>query len=485
MGIEASPAEFPPLLTDLAPVLHLTPAFAHRYEHEIVGSPLGYFKLRAGRDLRSFQLAVERLAAGKPVSFVSTRVNQGPKVQRSVHAEALALAVVAALVGLAGLVGVGQAMTRQTLAESDQLGTLRTLGMRDAQLRTLVVVRLLGIALVGMILAGALAVFGSQYALLPLARKAELRPGAHVDLVVLVCGAVLVLGLALLIALWSAYLALRSTQPSRARRAGEPAPTPRRVGFGGALSVFPLPTTLGVQFAVQRARRAVPAWATMVAVGLAVSVLAGALTFTANLQRLLNDPHRYGWNWDVKIGAPGLPDFHAFLLPTLTNDPRVSALSSGTVTQVDVGRGADRRARARPGARRGAAHAALRPRADPARRDRSRAAHAACARRARGRHDRGAHRQPFGAAARRRPARAPRVRRLRPARHGLADDDGGHRPAPSRTRPTTRSSSGSAATPRPRARAWHRRWSRSPRTSRPGPSTSSTSHAGAGCSRRW
>ena len=150
VGIEASPAEFPPLLTDLAPVLHLTPAFAHRYEREIVGSPLGYFKLRAGRDLRSFQLAVERLAAGKPVSFVSTRVNQGPKVQRSVHAEALALAVVAALVGLAGLVGVGQAMTRQTLAESDQLATLRTLGMRDAQLRTLVVVRLLGIALVGM-----------------------------------------------------------------------------------------------------------------------------------------------------------------------------------------------------------------------------------------------------------------------------------------------------------------------------------------------
>ena len=56
-----------------------------RFEHQIVGSPISYVKLRAGRDVKSFQLAIERLAAGKPVSFVSTRSNQGPKVQRSVH----------------------------------------------------------------------------------------------------------------------------------------------------------------------------------------------------------------------------------------------------------------------------------------------------------------------------------------------------------------------------------------------------------------
>src|SRR5262249_33285835 len=114
VGIEASPAEFPPLLTDLAPVLHLTPAFAHRYERQIVGSPVAFFRLKPGHDLKSFQLAVERLAAGKPVSFVSTRNNQAPKVQRSIHAEAVMLAVLAAVIALAGLVGAGQAMTRQT-----------------------------------------------------------------------------------------------------------------------------------------------------------------------------------------------------------------------------------------------------------------------------------------------------------------------------------------------------------------------------------
>src|SRR6185295_12092996 len=37
VGIEASPAEFPPLITDLAPVLHLTPAFTARYGATVVG----------------------------------------------------------------------------------------------------------------------------------------------------------------------------------------------------------------------------------------------------------------------------------------------------------------------------------------------------------------------------------------------------------------------------------------------------------------
>jgi hypothetical protein len=99
-----------------------------------------------------------------------------------------------------------------------------------------------------------------------------------------------------------------------------------------------LPATLGVRFALRRASGAIPAFATIAATALTVAMLAGALTFTANLQRVLDDPHRYGWNWDVKVGAPGLPDYSGFVLPTLRADPNVAALSVGTVTQIDVGR---------------------------------------------------------------------------------------------------------------------------------------------------
>ncbi len=65
-------------------------------------------------------------------------------------------------------------------------------------------------------------------------------------------------------------------------------------------------------------------------------MLTGAITFTANLHRELTEPHRYGWNWDLKIGAPALPDIGGIVVPLLEKDPAVTGLSAGTVTQVDV-----------------------------------------------------------------------------------------------------------------------------------------------------
>src|SRR5689334_10904486 len=37
VGIEASPAEFPPRLLDISPVLHLTPTFYERYQNVVLG----------------------------------------------------------------------------------------------------------------------------------------------------------------------------------------------------------------------------------------------------------------------------------------------------------------------------------------------------------------------------------------------------------------------------------------------------------------
>lgn len=338
VGIEASPLEFPPLLTDLAPVLHLTPAFAHRYEKTIVGSPLSYFRLKPGRDLKSFELAVERMAAGNPVSFISTRETQSAKVQRSIRAEAAALAIVAGLVALTGAVAIAQALTRQTLAESSQLPMLRALGMRDRQLRAFTLARVVVIGGAGAVIAALVAVFGSQYLLLPLARKAELDPGPHFDVVVVLVGGVTVFLVALAAAMWSGYVAARRERPRNAQPMYAATQPKSRFADGGRLGTLPLTTTLGVRFAIQRATRAIPAWATIATTALTVAMLTGALTFTSNLHRVLDDPHRYGWNWDVKIGAPGLPDYSGFVVPTLRDDPDVAALSVGTVTQIDAGR---------------------------------------------------------------------------------------------------------------------------------------------------
>src|SRR4029079_16153338 len=92
--------------------------------------------------LRAFQLDVEKIAGGKPVSFISTLQNQRAKVQRSIRAEALVLAVLAGLVAFAGAIAVTQAIWRQTYAESGDDDTLRALGMGHVALTALSWLRL-------------------------------------------------------------------------------------------------------------------------------------------------------------------------------------------------------------------------------------------------------------------------------------------------------------------------------------------------------
>ena len=56
-----------------------------------------------------------------------------------------------------------------------------------------------------------------------------------------------------------------------------------------------------------RGSSAVPVRTAMVSAVIAVAVVAGALTFGANLTRLAEHPELQGWNWDVAVGNPHAP----------------------------------------------------------------------------------------------------------------------------------------------------------------------------------
>ena len=66
VGIEAAPAEFPPIGPDLAPTLHLTRAFAKKYGSDLVSSPLLFVSLKDPGQLDAFSKGIERLANGEP-----------------------------------------------------------------------------------------------------------------------------------------------------------------------------------------------------------------------------------------------------------------------------------------------------------------------------------------------------------------------------------------------------------------------------------
>jgi putative ABC transport system permease protein len=334
VGIEASPAEFPPLLLDLSPVLHLTPAFHDRYTGDLVGSQASYVKLKDPSKIQDFKAQVERLAHGQPVSFISTRSLQAAKVQRSITVESIALAIVGGLIAFTFVIVIGQAIARQTFAEATEYGTLRALGMSPRELLAVVLLRCVAIGLVGAAIGSALAVALSQSALLALAKKAQLNAGLYADKTVLVLGVFVIVAVAVAAAVISSMVVLHGPVQRLVERRG------RRSGAGlaNAASRVALPpaTAVGVRFALRREPgvAGVPIWTTVVGATVTAALLIATWTFTSSLTRVTDTPHLYGWNWDLRIGAPALPDIGGTIVPALQADKDVAGLAAGTVTQV-------------------------------------------------------------------------------------------------------------------------------------------------------
>jgi ABC-type lipoprotein release transport system permease subunit len=338
VGIEASSLEFPPLITDLAPVLHLTPAFHAKYADVVGGSPIDYIQLRDSNQLGEFQLAVERLADGKPVSFVSTLDNQRPKVERSLHAEALILAILAALVALAGMIAIAQAVVRQAFVESGDDETLRALGLQPSQLLGIAAFRSVCIAIVGVTVAGVFAWLAAPSFSLSLATKANLDTGFPLDPAVTVLGGLVVVAFAIGAGIWGAALVARRSHRREPRRPEVAAKRRWTAALSPLRSGLPLGALLGVRFATQRHRRSAPAWTAVAGTAACVAIVVFASTFITHLHRDLSEKHRYGWNWDVKIGAPALPDIVGVVLSEpLRDQPDITDLSVGAVTQIEVG----------------------------------------------------------------------------------------------------------------------------------------------------
>jgi ABC-type lipoprotein release transport system permease subunit len=331
VGIEAAPAEFPPVGPDLAPPLHLTRAFDEQYGDEVVASPLLFVRLRDPGDLDAFSKDIERLADGEPAGFVQSRSLQTPKVERAIRAQATAVRIVAILTSLAAILVVGQALLRQAATEAREDRILRALGMQREQRRLLVIARGTVIGVVAAVVALVVAILMSPLMPIGLARVADLHGGFDVDPLVLGLGALAVMlavvGLRLL-AGWriSAARSRHRVRPSLARR----------VLADGRLSPA---ADMGVRFALDpgRGESTTGVWTTVLGATLTIALLAGLWSFQTSLQHMLDSPSLYGWNWSVKSGAPALPDVSAALVPAFSHDPVISAFSSGTITQAELG----------------------------------------------------------------------------------------------------------------------------------------------------
>lgn len=332
VGIEANENDFPSLGTPSYELI-ATRAFARTVNPQTFVFNGYAVQLRHGAaDIPRFDAAVTPLGAqGTGGQETSNAVTS------SIHPQAVGWWLLAGLAGLAGLVAVAQALSREAVVERETYRTLGAVGLGVGQLTALGILRALAIGLVGAVGSLLLAFFLSPLTPVGEARIAEPSPGLYFDPLVLILGALCVLVAVGLLGIWPAVrdartLGRRSLEGSQARSAA----------LSTALSSARLPVTagIGVRRALERGHgtSAVPVGTALLGSILAVAALCGTVVFGASLSHLLATPRLYGQSFQVwfnNLNGPG-PSQANQIASELQTEPAVRAITLGTSGSVKI-----------------------------------------------------------------------------------------------------------------------------------------------------
>ena len=277
--------------------MYFGPGFRDRFPDVAAGFWGAVVRLRHGAaDVPAFRAGVEQLVPDEAVAFQST-AKTATKVARAVRPSVLALTIFAVVIGLTGLLVIGQALARQTFVDAADNDALRALGTTRRQLFATTMLRATVVAVIGGLLAVVLAVVLSPLAPIGVARGAEPDPGIAVDAAVLGLGFLLAIAVVLVLAAVPAWRAAgihgRDTALVR----------PSRVATAVTDLGLSVPASAGVRMALEpgRGRTAVPVRTTIISAGLAIAVVVGAGVFAASLDHLVSTPRLFGWNWDTHV----------------------------------------------------------------------------------------------------------------------------------------------------------------------------------------
>ncbi len=331
VGIGAAEMEFPSG-TASEYDLFTTPAFAHALNKRIVLASVYLVRLRHGiTSLPRFAAA----AGSLHLVYVSNQATAAAAVAASIQPQAVGWWVLAVLAALAGLAVIGQALSRQSVVESEEYPSLVALGLSRRHLVVLGTARNLMVALVGA--AGAV-IFA--FALSPLtpvgeARLAEPSTGLASDPLVLLLGALATVVVVLLLGIWPAVRA------SRVRAGGERASEvhPSSIVAKVAATGAPPSAVIGVRHALERGRGAasVPVGTALFGSALAVMALCATVVFTDSLTHLTTTPALYGSNYQLSFstsnGGPGNP---TSWVSSLEHDHSITAIMLTATDEVTI-----------------------------------------------------------------------------------------------------------------------------------------------------
>ena len=330
----------PTTVNDEAPLFYVTPSLFAKYPWSLInyGSIL---RLEPGADIERFRAEAIAVAGRYKVppaaAYFTTERDRTAAVERAVRPQALALALLAAVVLLALLLVAGQALSRQVFIDATDSPGLGAMGMTRGQRFALALARVALVAVTGAAVAVLVAIVASPAFPIGPARDAEPSAGFDVDTTVLAAG---------FAALALAFL-LRGILPSWRGASASPSslgvlePSDRRPSrvaeVLGRTGLRPAPV-IGVRMAFEpgRGRAAVPVRSAMVTTALAVAVVVAVASFATNLDRLVATPARYGWNWTASTGFGFDPTPRA-MTEKLVGDRAVAGVAGGNYLDLNIG----------------------------------------------------------------------------------------------------------------------------------------------------
>jgi ABC-type lipoprotein release transport system permease subunit len=312
-----------------------SPGLTAKYRQNIVGpngvNTVNY--INALVRLHGGEAAIPRLTndlarvTGRSDIDVWNMPEQQREMQHHIAFESRCLVAFAAAAFLAALFLIGQAIARYAAATTEELRTLRALGMTPRQA---IATATAGPAIVGVVGAATgvgAAIVASRWLPFGTAGLIEPSPGTSMDWVVFGPGLAAVIALVALGAGLAAWVALVASRRGGATRRSAVAVA---VGRGG----LPVPVVVGTRFALEagRGRTAVPVRPALLGAVMGVLGVIAAFTFSEGVTDAASHPERFGQTFQLAafVGING-KDFGPAdkLLAALRGNPDVSGVDDG------------------------------------------------------------------------------------------------------------------------------------------------------------
>jgi ABC-type lipoprotein release transport system permease subunit len=248
-------------------------------------------RLTSGVTEESIRAAVAERWPGRVVYDIPGRDSKQETVSDAIGYESNTLSALGVMVGLAGLVFVGQALARQARREQSDLEALSALGFRRGQAAASAALRAVPTALLAATVAVGVVWISSHWTPIGLAALAEPDPGLRIDPL---ASAAAALATAFVVVIAMTLPALPGhTRTTSGGVAG------RLVGA----TRLPPAGIAGVGMVSGRRARGVAVTTALAGVGVATCVGVAAATVAASFQRVLDSPAAYGARWDATVST--------------------------------------------------------------------------------------------------------------------------------------------------------------------------------------